>query len=310
MASISDYNRLVDAVINSYKTYLLGNYHMPRRMHVDYQQNTLLLMPAFSATAFSTKLVSVFPENKSKGKEVIQGVMVLNDGNTGEPLAIMNGAKLTALRTGAVGGAALRYLTNENTPNIGIVGFGVQGFHQAIFACNNHNIQQLYIFDPGVNEDSSNINKLRSGFPHVSIKLANTVDELVNNTQVIITTTTSFVPVLPETDYSGKRILAFGSYKPNMQEIPNAIFDAADTIFMDTEHAINESGDLLNPMKSGFLFEEQMLPFSRLIEEEFTLENDKLYIFKSVGMALFDLFVAQEIYDIAKENQLGQEIQL
>jgi ornithine cyclodeaminase/alanine dehydrogenase-like protein (mu-crystallin family) len=76
---------------------------VPKRMHIDWGGSTFLSMPSFSDRYFGTKLVTVVPENSRRHLAVTNGAMLLNDAHTGLPIAIMNAAKLTALRTGALG---------------------------------------------------------------------------------------------------------------------------------------------------------------------------------------------------------------
>jgi len=107
-----------------------GKVHVPRRMHVDRGENSLILMPCFGDKYFSTKLVSVYPGNLRKNKPVIYGTVVLNDAATGKPLASLDGGKLTAMRTAAVGAIGVRYLAPENATSVGVIGSGVQARFQ------------------------------------------------------------------------------------------------------------------------------------------------------------------------------------
>jgi len=117
---------MVDCVEKAVLVYEEKDFNMPDRMCVEYGKNSLLLMPCFTEKSMGTKLVSLFPENEKKDLPVLFGVMVLNDGETGRPLAVLNGSALTALRTGAVGGAGIRHITSEKAKSLGIVGAGVQ----------------------------------------------------------------------------------------------------------------------------------------------------------------------------------------
>ncbi len=80
---------------------------------------TILYMPCFLKSIFGAKILTLFPGNTAKNKPVIEGLVLLNDPETGEPLALLDGAKLTAVRTGAVGGDAVRYTTPENSKSVG-----------------------------------------------------------------------------------------------------------------------------------------------------------------------------------------------
>jgi ornithine cyclodeaminase/alanine dehydrogenase-like protein (mu-crystallin family) len=120
---------------------------MPARSHINYYDNTLLLMPCFTREAFGTKLVTVFPGNSGNNAPVTNGVMILNDGATGNPVALINGRVLTAIRTAAVGGTGIRCLTPETVSRVGVIGAGVQGYYQALFACSARPVTDIFVYD-------------------------------------------------------------------------------------------------------------------------------------------------------------------
>ena len=287
------------------------SFHMPMRMHADYKGNTLLLMPCFTPKKFGTKLVSLFPENINKNLPVLFGAMILNDGETGEPLALLNGSKLTALRTGAVGGVAIRYLAPKNITKLGIIGAGVQGFHQVLFACTERNISDVFVFDQIAHKVPSFIEKLSRELPQVKFHQAESTEALLKESELIITATNSEKPVLPNREelLKGKHFVGIGSYKPNMREFPDTLFQILDQIFIDTEHAIDESGDVIDPVKNGWIKKDQMFTLGKLIQGNVEIKGETT-LFKSVGMALFDVVVSELIYEKALEKGLGQEVVL
>ena len=123
---------LVTAVETALAAWEAGDAVVPARSHVQWNGNTLLLMPSAARGVSGTKLVSVVPGNTARALPVTNGLMILNEGDTGLPLAVMNAAALTAVRTGAVGAVGLRYMTPEDVSTIGVIGCGVQGAWQAI----------------------------------------------------------------------------------------------------------------------------------------------------------------------------------
>lgn len=78
--------QVMDAVEKAYRLELTGEYVMPPRMHADYGDNTILYMPCFLKSIFGTKILTLFPGNTAKNKPVIEGLVLLNDPETGEPL--------------------------------------------------------------------------------------------------------------------------------------------------------------------------------------------------------------------------------
>ncbi|HSL93016.1 MAG TPA: ornithine cyclodeaminase family protein, partial [Bacillota bacterium] len=124
--------------------------------------------------------------------------------------------------------------------------------------------------------------------------------------------TPSTVPVLPDDEalLRGKHFVAIGSYKYEMRELPQALFRVLDRVYVDTELALEESGDLIVPMENGWLRRDDIIPFGKMIDELRTASRSHVAttLFKSVGMGLFDLLVAEEIYNAARKKGVGVEL--
>src|SRR5882672_5619237 len=134
----------VTAVEAALRAHAAGECVVPQRHHIEWQGNTFLAMPAVGGAVAGVKLVSVVPENARRNLPVTIGVMMLTSAQTGEPLALLNAATLTAIRTGAVGALGLRYTTPDAADSVGIIGCGVQGTWQAISACAVRPIRRVF----------------------------------------------------------------------------------------------------------------------------------------------------------------------
>lgn len=302
--------QIVDAVESAMRLYETDEFHMPDRMHIDYNENVLLLMPCFTTGKFSTKLVSVFPGNAQKNVPVVIGTVVLNDGETGEPLALLNGTVLTAVRTGAVGAVGIRHLTPLSLKTLGIVGAGVQGFHQALFASYVRELSDIFVFDIDVQKTLSLIEKLSKQRPGIEVHQVKSVEELLQHSEAVITATTSLHPVLPDKRelLEGKHFIGVGSYRPDMREFPEVLFKLLNRVLIDTRPAAAESGDLVTPLKNGWIKEHQVSTMGKWLKTGEKIKEGETTLFKSVGMALFDLVVSDLIYQKAEEKGLGTEI--
>ena len=106
-----------------------------------------MYMPCYTKDIIGTKILSIFPENSKLGLPSIDGIVLLNDHTTGAPLAVMDGQSVTAWRTGAVGGVGIRHLSRKDCHTVGIIGAGMQGFHQAVYACAARDIHTVYVFN-------------------------------------------------------------------------------------------------------------------------------------------------------------------
>ena len=295
----------------AFKIFESGDFHMPDRMHAHHGDNTLLLMPCFTDQFFGTKLVSVNLENPKRNRPSIYGSMILNDGISGEALALMNGAALTAFRTGAVGGIGIKYTTPQDSESVGIIGTGVQGFTQALFSCKVRPIKKLYVFDTQQEKAKDFIDRLRVRLPNIQFESCCSNRELVEKSQIIITATTSKQAVIPnDTELlKGKHFIGIGSYKPDMHEFPASLYPLLDKLYVDTPFAKEETGDVATALKETLIDESQVTPISKLV----TLgspSNENTSLFKSVGMALFDVVMAQKIYKRALEKDIGTKIEI
>jgi ornithine cyclodeaminase/alanine dehydrogenase-like protein (mu-crystallin family) len=305
---------MLDVIETSMGLYEKKEFHMPQRLHVDHGENTLLLMPCFTRDCFGTKLVTLFPANPARDVPVLNGIMVLNDAQTGVPVALLNGPALTALRTAAVGAVSIRHLASDDTDAVGIIGAGVQGFYQAWAACSARPVKNIFIFDLHADKSATLREKLSVKIPHVKVHQAARVEDLLEKTQVVITVTDSLEPVLPDEEelLAGKHFVGIGSYKPNMREFPKALFKLLKRVFVDTEHALQESGDLIVPLRNAWISQDQVMTFGRFLAERRPEEQirEGTTLFKSVGMALFDVCASKFIYERATQKGLGQKIGL
>ncbi len=312
LAQLTDWSGLIDQMIKAMIAYEDGDFVMPDRVGMGFANNTLLLMPAQSGKYFSTKLVSLFPDNPAKNEPVIKGVVILNNAETGEPLALLNGAKLTAIRTAAVSAAGIRYTTAENVKTLGLIGAGVQGMHQILAACQVRPIEKIYILDKYAERAQSFIACLASSLPEVQLIRVATPEELLEHSEIIITATNSNKPVLPDNPdlLRNKHIIAIGSYKPQMRELPDSLFKLIDHCFVDVRFALEESGDLIHPIEMGLLKQKQVIPLGSLIRGKVTASAQSTTLFKLVGMALFDLYTAQWFYEKAIRLDAGESFYL
>ncbi|MBF0232955.1 MAG: ornithine cyclodeaminase family protein [Desulfamplus sp.] len=329
-------NELMDQMEEAMSLFETQEVNMPPRTHLSHDKNTLLLMPCFGQEYFSTKLVSVFPGNQGTANPVVNGIVVLNDAKTGVPVAVLDGQTLTAIRTGAVGGLGTRYFASLSSNTAGLVGSGVQGFHQLLFAATahiettGHPLKTIYIYNRDASKVPDFIALLRPQLEGTELRHAATVEELLEESDTVILATSSAKPVLPDEPslLDGKCIVAIGSYTPDMQEIPKSAFMLADAIFMDTSHAIHESGDLINPLKHGWISPEKLTSLGQfLLELKKTKSKDaskfsknhgdygasdymrgRTVIYKSVGMAVFDLMAAIHIFKCAIKDNVGTKL--
>jgi ornithine cyclodeaminase len=289
----------VNAMESALQAIVSGNYVMPKRMHLDRGDDTFLLMPCITEEYWSTKLVSFCPGNSETGHPSIYGTLVLNNSITGEPIAVMDGSQITAMRTAAVSAAGIKILSPAGARSLGIIGAGRQGIYQALFACSVRDINEIRAYDRNKKNFNLFSDQLKGRYPAIKIIEANDSSEVALNSEIIITATNSHDPVFPDDKdlFSGRTFIGIGSYKPDCREFPEQMFRQVDQIFIDTYDGKKESGDLLTPVKNNWLAEDKIKPIGDLLSGSIRLSSNTTRLFKTVGSAIFDLYSAKLIYE-------------
>ncbi len=299
VAAAADVPEWIAAMERALRAGQAGGAVMPQRMHLDRGENTFLLMPCVTEEYWATKLVSFCPANTASGLPSIHGTIVLARARTGEPLAVLEGAAVTALRTAAISALAIRHLAPEGAERLGIVGTGAQAVQQARFACAVRRIREIIVCDVSESAVSRFIESFGAYLPHLPVRVARGSGQLCRDSDIVITATNSREPVFPEDPalFEGRTFVGIGSYKPDCREYPDAFFKHVDQVFVDTLHGKSESGDLIYPIRAGLIAERSIHPLGRLITGEVALSRRPTRFCKTVGSALFDAYGAQLIYE-------------
>ena len=273
---------------------------------------------AAPAKALGVKIVSVYPDNINKNIPSVPATMVLVNAETGMVNSLIDGTYLTRLRTGAISGLATDILARKDSKIFALFGTGGQAVTQLEAVLTVRNIKEVRVFDISKERAEEFAKKMSDKFGkkfNVKIFAAESSDAAIDNADIITTVTTSKKPVFDANKVKKNvHINGVGSYTPEMQEIPGDILVKANKIFVDTrDGAINESGDLINPIKDGLIQKEKINgELGEVINGVIKgRENDdEMTFFKTTGSAVLDLVAAQKIYEIAKVKRVGQMVDL
>lgn len=271
----------------------------PDRMFVHDGENTVILKPAFYNQYYGTKLVGIAPGNVKINEPTLKGMYMLNDRKTMEPLGLFDAQSITALRTGAISGVSIKYLTSTEASTLGIIGTGVQGWSHLQAACAVRPIKTVYVYNRSKERLRSFIQKAQRYYSDLIVKEAS-LEDLMKKSDIIVTTTTSESPVLLDDKtipMNGKHICGAGAFKPDMQEIPNNIWRNADRVFVDTFNAFEESKDMIQAKNEGK--DENVV---KTLGDLVKMRNEayipgELTIFKSVGQSIYDILTAELLYE-------------
>lgn len=276
-----------------------------------------LLMPAYvpAANALGFKVVSVFEGNRDKDLPTISAMVCLLDESTGAPMAIISGAYLTALRTGAVSGAATDLLARDDARNLVVIGAGAQGVTQAAAVAAVRPIEKITVVD--LSEDSLERyrGQIAEDWPELLDRLETSSDaSVVAQADVICTATTSRKPVFSDRDVKpGTHINAIGAFTREMQELPEETVARATIVVDQVEAVLEEAGDFIIPINKGTLERRRIeRELGQIVAEEAPGRTtvDEITLFKSVGNAVQDVTVARWAVERAIDTGAGQQVSI
>lgn len=301
-----------------------GRAAMPIRTRVDVPSRSgtglpgiSLQMPAFleGERRLATKIVSIFPGNLTRESPLptIHAVVVVVDPDTGEPVGLLEGGSLTAIRTGAASGAATAELAGEGVTTAGVLGAGVQARTQleAMVAA-RPGIERASVYDPRRDAAESFAAEMteRLGLP---VETAEDADSVVAASEVIAEATTASTPIFSDASLRDDAHLnAVGSFTPEMQILPEATVVRSAVVVDHRESCWEEAGDLIQPRDRGAITE------SHLYAEFGEIASGRIpkpppgrpTLFKTVGTAVQDAAVGAAALTRAAELGLGVVVDL
>lgn len=296
-----------------------GDAIVPQRTQLPIAQHDgiAIFMPAYLAKsdALAVKIVSVFPQNLQRGMPSIHGVVVALDSETGRPVALLEGGTLTAIRTGAGSGAATDLLARREASVVAIIGSGVQARTQLEAVCTVRRIVEVRVFSPNREHARAFADEMAGQTPIPDdISVSQSAANAVRGADIVCTATSSKTPVFSGAALAaGSHVNAVGSFRTDMQEVDADTVSKALVVVDSREAAREEAGDLMIPIEQG------LFPFDHIHAELGEIvtgtragrtDDGQITYFKSVGVAVQDVIAASIALRNARDQSLGQEIEL
>lgn len=269
------------------------------------------LMPSYmsgDSAAFGLKAICVFPGNPAKGKDAHQGAVLLFSAETGELLAMMNASAITAIRTAAVSGVATDLLARADACNLAILGSGVQARSHLVAMSNIRPIKRCRVASRNVEHARKFAEEMRE---HVSLPIepVATVAAALEGADLIVTATNTKEPIVKrEWIKDGAHLNLVGACIPSAREADSMTIAAASLFVDSRESALNEAGDYILAAADGLIGPHHI---RAQLGEVLTGEKpgrtsaEEITIFKSLGIAVEDLFAAEYLFRKAQQEQVG-----
>src|SRR5437762_6593443 len=246
------------------------------------------MMPALTPEGLGQKIVTFYPPNAEKDLPTHMAIILLNDPQTGAPLAVLDGRLITEMRTAAVSAAATKLLAPRDAKVLAILGSGVQGRSHVEALRLVREFEQIRVWSPTIEHAKR--------FAQDIGATAMSAEEAVRNADVIVTATSSQTPVLKgQWLKSGSHVNAIGACRPDWRELDDEAMKK-NIVFVDSrEGAMRESGDVI--LSGAKIYAE----LGEALARKVPAPANETTIFKSLGMAVEDIAAA----NLVDQSYLG-----
>ena len=263
----------------------------PPRTHLSVAGGDLVLMPATGAAGAGVKLVTVNPANPARGLPLIHGLYVLFAPESLAPVAVIDGAALTGLRTAAVSGLATRYLAHAGARRLVIFGAGTQARAHLDAMRAVRPITRVRV----VSRTPEGARRLVEQARALGLDADVAGPDAVAAADIVCACTTSPTPLfdgalLP----AGAHVNAVGAYTPTTRELDDTTVRRGRLVVETREAALTEAGDLIIPLQAGVIARSDiMADLSEVVRGAMVRRAPgDITVFKSVGVAFEDLAIA------------------
>jgi alanine dehydrogenase len=257
--------------------------------------DSLLVMPCWrEAGHLGVKIVTVFPSNEQRGLSSINGEYLLISRETGETRALIDGRALTLLRTAAVSALAADLLAAPHTDTLLMIGTGAL----APYLIKGHLAVRRYasvaVWGRSPHKATHLVSRLLQD--DLPVRIVTDLEAAVREADVICCATMATSPLIKGRWLKERAHLNLvGSFRPSMVEADTDCFRDCVAV-VDTLDALEEAGDLLEPLRSRIIKREEIVQLRHLVLDGARIAGTRRTVFKTVGYALADLAAAEWLY--------------
>lgn len=235
----------------------------------------------------------------------------LYEAESGELLALLEADRLGCVRTGAASGLATRYLARADAVRVGILGTGHQAPTQleAVAAVRRIERVRAYSRDPARRQQFAHTMTNSLG---IEVEAVDSAEQAVREANIVITVTNAREPVLRgEWLTPGTHLNAVGANFPQRRELDDATLVRTARVVVDSkEQSQQEAGDLIIPFARDLQRWEQVDELHQVIigARPGRRSQEEITLFKSNGIALWDVATAARVYELAQARGVGRRL--
>ncbi len=317
IAELLSMEKVMDAVESAFKERALRYVQMPPKTYLTYSKHSgdLRTMPAYLERLgiSSVKVVTVHPDNAKRfNLPTVKATVLLVDPQNGQLLAILGGAVITSMRTGAAGGLAAKYLANRNSRTVSFIGAGVQARTQlsalqTVFPA----LAQIRVWDLYRHAAEAFVKEINAKPSQLHATIAETAKEAVSCSDIVVTTTPSTAPIVLDSWASdGTHFNCIGADAPGKEELEPALLKRAKVVVDDWVQA-SHSGEINVPVSRGLLSKADVwAELGEIIagSKRGRTSPSEITLFDSTGLAIQDTMTADLAYKEAVRRNVGRII--
>jgi alanine dehydrogenase len=317
--ALLDLDALIEALSSAMAEFSAGRASAPERIGVLVPERDGLLtaMPSYvpSAGVLISKVVSLYPRNAGTGLPTHQAVIVVFDPGTGQPIAVMDGTSITAVRTGACSALSARLLARQDADVLAIIGTGVQARSHARAMCRVRPIRCIQVAGRDHAKAAALAGEL-SDLLQIDVAAVGSYREALRGAAIACATTHSDGPVIRRSWLdSGVHVTSVG-FSRGRELDDETIRDAL--LCVESRRAALApfpvgSSDLLDPIRDGIITAEHVhAELGELVNgtKPGRQSPDQITLYKSVGIAVQDATAAALVMAAAREQSVGQTVAL
>lgn len=294
------------AVESAFRSLRDDETQQPVRTHLPQREGVTLVKPAVVQGTTGLKVASAFPGNPARGLPLISGFVVLLDPETGELDALMDGAAVTELRTAATSALATDLLARPDACRLGVLGAGVQARSHLAALHASRSLEQALAWAP------SGLAELVDWAAEQGIPLcaARDAEQVVRESDVVCTVTTSPVPVLQGAWLApGTHVNAVGAFRPRERELDTATVQRARVVVDMHESAAEEAGAILIARDEGAVVD-VVAELSEVLAgtAKARTSDEDITVFCSTGLAVQDVAAARAAVAAARAAGAGVQV--
>ena len=260
-----------------------------------------LLMPAWTRSGervVGCKIVTVYPDNATRNLPAVFGSYLLTSGETGEPLAVLDGTVLTVWRTACASALAASYLAREDASHLVMVGAGALAPHLVRAHASVRPIKKVTLWNRTRKRAVQTAFGLSVG--GLEVEVVDNLEAAVREADIVSCATLSATPLIRgKWLKKGAHLDLVGAYTPKMRESDDDCVRRA-RVYVDTRlGAPKEAGDIVQPLKKGILkktgIRGDLYDLCRGKAKGRTKDSE-ITLFKSVGASVEDLAAAMLVW--------------